>query len=86
MSTPTELDDDDLIDVMPPMDDDVPPDGMPVYVEPLSSLQTGDIPDAISEVFTLTNAMRWRDGVLEQAWLGDRGNVEWHPVPTVRVP
>jgi hypothetical protein len=33
--------------------------------------------------YALTPALRWRDGVLEQAWQGSDGAVRWEAVPTV---
>lgn len=41
-------------------------------------------PDQMRSVtYRLTNALRWRDGILEQAWQGDDATVRWEPVPHV---
>lgn len=44
------------------------------------------------EAFSATMALRWvvsprsdADPVLQQAWLGDRGSVEWRVVETVAI-
>ena len=51
--------------------------------EPLSNSGTSAFP---MEVFTLTNRLRWlrREGQpdeLQQAHVGDKGSIEWKPVP-----
>jgi len=35
------------------------------------------------QAWTITPALRWRDGVLEQCWQGDKGGQRWEAVPTV---
>jgi hypothetical protein len=41
---------------------------------------------SLPEGFSLTNCLRWNEGILEQMHQGDRGGQKWEPVPTVAYP
>ncbi len=41
----------------------------------------GSFPRDKAETFSLTNSLRWNGNILEQAWQGSNGTVNWEPVP-----
>lgn len=43
-------------------------------------------PGSMGTVYKLTMRLRWREGILEQAWQADDGSVEWQPVEVVNEP